>query len=238
MRLKKFASAVLESLESRQLLSADLTKFIDKNGQPITGTFPSPFISSSFSAKVNFQPSSVSNSKLPSGYVADNGKSYGSRGNGLSYGWSSDETTGMKVRNSSKSPDIRYDTLAQFTNTKKWEIAVPKGTYYVRYTVGDPNNKSVVTANMYVEGKFSLNEHIRAQNYWIERGIFVNVTDGKLTLSTASSSSQWLDWVEITGQKSAPPAPVHMDWQRTSLKAPVGRIESESVQIGNKLYML
>src|SRR4051812_38439134 len=138
MRLKKFGSAVLESLESRELLSADLTKFIDKNGQPLTGTFPSPFIASSFTAKVNFQPSTVSKA-LPSGYVADAGKKYGSRGNGLTYGWSSDDTAGMKVRNSSKSADVRYDTLATFTSSKKWEISVPKGTYYVRYTVGDPN---------------------------------------------------------------------------------------------------
>src|SRR3954454_6837937 len=84
-----------ESLEPRQLLSADLTKLLDKDKQPITGTYPSPFISSSFNAKINFQPSSVSNSKLPMGYVADNGKKYGSR-NGLTYGWSSDDTSGMK----------------------------------------------------------------------------------------------------------------------------------------------
>src|SRR5215216_4383879 len=99
-------TTLCECLEPRQLLSADLTKLIDSNGQPVTSTYPSPFISSSFNAKVNFQPSSVSNSKLPAGYVADNGKKYGSR-NGLSYGWSSDNQSGMKVRNSSKSPDIR-----------------------------------------------------------------------------------------------------------------------------------
>jgi len=236
MRFKMSRQAVLEDLESRQLLSADLTHFIDKNGQPTTGDFPSPFIASSFSAKINFQPSSVSKS-LPSGYVKDTGKKYQSQ-NGLTYGWSSDDTAGMKVRNSSRSPDVRYDTFATFNSSKKWEIKVPNGTYYVRYTVGDPNNAAVVVANMYVEGQFSLNEHIRAQNYWIERGIYVNVTDGKLTLSTHSGSSQWLDWVEITGQKSAPPAPVHMDWQRTNMKAPIGRIESEAVTIGHTVYIL
>src|SRR5882672_6678938 len=58
----------VESLEARRLLSADLTNRIDANGQPITNTFPSTFYSSSFAAKINFQPSSVSNSKLPTGY--------------------------------------------------------------------------------------------------------------------------------------------------------------------------
>src|SRR4051812_39544433 len=101
------SQSVFESLEPRQLLSADLTKLLDNNKQPITGTFPSPFISTGFNAKINFQPSSVSTSKLQSGYVADTGKKYGSRGNGLTYGWSADETSGMKVRNSSKSADVR-----------------------------------------------------------------------------------------------------------------------------------
>src|SRR4051794_36409692 len=229
--------SLFESLEQRQLMSADLTKLIDSNGQPITSTYPSPFIASSFSAKVNFQPSSVSTSKLPAGYVADNGKTYGSR-NGLSYGWSSDDQSGMKVRNSSKSPDIRYDTLAQFNNTKKWEIKVPNGTYYVRYITGDPNNTSEYTADITVENKFSLHEHIRANNWWIERGINVNVTDGKLTMTTKLSNTQKLDSIEITGQKNPPPAPVKMDWTKTSLKAPIGRNESETVQVGNKIYIL
>jgi len=218
-------------------MSADLSKLIDSNGQPITATYPSPFIASSFSAKVNFQPSSVSKSKLPSGYVADNGKKYGSR-NGLTYGWSSDISSSLKVQNSSKSPDIRYDTFAQFNNSKKWEIKVPNGTYYVRYTVGDPKNSGEYTPQINVENKFSLKEHIRANNYWIERGIFVNVTDGKLTMTTTSTSTQKLDWIEITGQKSKPATPVSMTWQKSSIVAPVGRIESESVQIGNQLYVM
>ena len=57
--------SLFEALEPRELLSADLTKLLDKDKQPITGTFPSPFISTSFSAKINFQPSSVSNRSCP-----------------------------------------------------------------------------------------------------------------------------------------------------------------------------
>jgi N-acetylneuraminic acid mutarotase len=228
-----------EFLEPRQLLSADLTNRIDANGQPITNTFPSTFYSSSFVAKINFQPSSVSTSKLPTGYKADNGKKYAAR-NGLSYGWSSDNQSNMRVRNSSKSADIRYDTLAQFTSSKKWEIAVPKGTYYVRYTVGDPNLAgTITTAEINVEGKFSLKEHLRANNLWLERGIYVNVTDGRLSITTPSSSTQRLDWIEVTGLKNKPPAPQPLTWtRRNGIDAPIGRIESEDVQIGDKLYIM
>lgn len=237
MGAKQSLSAVFEGLEARQFLSADLTKLIDKDGQPITATYPSPFIASSFNAKINFQPSSVSASKLPAGYVADTGKKYTTQ-NGLTYGWTSDNTANMKVRNSSKSPDIRYDTLGQFNNSKKWEIKVPNGTYYVRYITGDPTNTSEYVADLSVENKFSLHEHIRANNYWIERGIYVNVTDGKLTVTTKLSTTQKIDSIEITGQKNPPAAPVKMDWSKSSLTAPVGRIESESVQVGTKLYLM
>jgi N-acetylneuraminic acid mutarotase len=229
--------SLFEHLESRQLLSADLSKLIDSNNQPRTSTYPSPFIASSFNAKINFQPSSVSTSKLPSGYKADNGAKYAAR-NGLSYGWTSDNSANLKVRNSSKSPDVRYDTFAQFTNSKKWEIKVPSGTYYVRYTVGDPGTTAVAVNDISVEGKFSLHEHTGANSYWIERGIYVNVTDGKLTLTTSLSSTQKIDWIEIAGQTSKPPTPTSMTWQSSDIQAPLGRNEAESIQIGNKLYIL
>jgi N-acetylneuraminic acid mutarotase len=230
--------SVLESLEPRQMLSSDVSKLIDKNGQPLTNAYPSPFIASSFSAKVNFQPSGLSTTGLPAGYVVDNGKKYGARGNGLTYGWSTDSTGNLKVRNAARSPDVRYDTFAQFTSKTKWEIAVPKGTYYVRYAVGDAtmNNFSVFKIN--IEGKFSLSDRTDGHSYWIERGIYVNVTDGKLTVTTPATSTQKIDWIEVTGQKSPPPPPIPLTWTRSSITAPVPRVESDSVQIGTKVYIL
>ena len=37
---------------------------------------------------------------------------------------------------------------AQFNSGKKWESKVPNGTYYVRYTTGDPNNTAVKFAQI------------------------------------------------------------------------------------------
>jgi len=146
-----------------------------------------PFYPTSFNANINFQPSTVSTSI--SGYSKDVGTKYGTRSNGLKYGWTSDNTANMKVRNNSRSPDKRYDTFAQFTQSKKWEIAVPKGTYAVRYAVGDPAVTNLV-CDIYVEGQFSVHERTTGHSYWIERSITVNVTDGKLTIMTPSGSTQ------------------------------------------------
>src|SRR5688500_9623666 len=61
-----------------------------------------------FSANVNFQPAGAA---VPAGYVADVGLPFGSRGNGLSYGWNADNSAHTRDRNAGNSPDQRYDTL-------------------------------------------------------------------------------------------------------------------------------
>ena len=49
-----------------------------------------------FSAKINFQPAG---SAIPSGYLVDAANVYGARGNGLTYGWSGDNTSQSRDRN-------------------------------------------------------------------------------------------------------------------------------------------
>src|SRR4051794_22211836 len=93
---------IVETLESRQLMHGGL------------------------SASINFQPSNVA---VPAGYVADTGAVYGLRGNGLTYGWNADNSANTRVRNSSTSPDARYDTLdhMQKGGDFTWEMAVENG---------------------------------------------------------------------------------------------------------------
>jgi hypothetical protein len=98
-----------------------------------TGTlwsFTTAAASSGETIKINFQPSA---SAVPSGYEVDSGASYGSRGNGLSYGW---ETTNSNTRDRGIDSDQRYDTLNHFyTNT--WEIGLDSGTYDVWVVFGE-----------------------------------------------------------------------------------------------------
>src|SRR5687768_6221659 len=60
-----------------------------------------------FSARINFQPAGVS---VPAGYVVDSGAVYGLRVSGLTYGWNAANANAVD-RNSTLSPDQRYDTL-------------------------------------------------------------------------------------------------------------------------------
>ena len=77
---------------------------------------------------------------VPAGYLKDGGRSYGSRGNGQTYGWNADNTE-TRDRNAANSPDQRYDTLAYMQRPANpnavWEIAVPNGTYVVHAVAGD-----------------------------------------------------------------------------------------------------
>src|SRR3954468_2229028 len=102
----------VESLESRQLMHGGL------------------------SALINFQPTGIA---VPAGYVADTGAAFGLRGNGLTYGWNADNSANTRVRNSSRSPDARYDTLnhMQKGGNFTWEMAVENGDYIVHVVSGD-----------------------------------------------------------------------------------------------------
>src|SRR4051812_16046163 len=75
---------------------------------------------------VNFQPTG---SPAPSRYLVDSGIVFGSRGGGLSYGWSIDHTNAAQERN--LQADQRLDTLVQFHQNQKWEFALANGNYSV-----------------------------------------------------------------------------------------------------------
>jgi len=89
-------------------------------------------------ARVNFQPSAAPT--FP-GYLVDGGAAFGARGNGFTYGWNVDNAANTRDRNSTASPDQRYDTFNLLNPGKTgavWEIAVPNGNYSVHVVAGDP----------------------------------------------------------------------------------------------------
>src|SRR5687768_8696119 len=72
---------------------------------PMTTPTPTPpFGPALFAAKVNFQPAGA---PTPGGYVADTGATYGSRGNGYTYGWNANNSANTRDRNALA--DQRYD---------------------------------------------------------------------------------------------------------------------------------
>jgi glucose/arabinose dehydrogenase len=136
-------------------------------------------------ARINFQPAS---SPVPNGYLPDTGAVYGSRTNGLTFGWNKSNTSNAKDRNSSKSPDERYDTFIITTKSSggsTWEIAVPNGTYNVFVVAGDPS-KSSGTYKYDVEGVLTVDGKASSSKRWVTGTSTVTVTDGRLTVSNAS----------------------------------------------------
>jgi hypothetical protein len=177
--------------------SASTPKAVVPSARLFTQASPPPAV-----IRVNFQTASAS---LPSGYLKDAGLVYGDRGNGRSYGWNADNTAQMRDRNSSASPDQRYDTLAYMQRPGNpdaiWEIAVPNGAYSVRLVAGDPSYFDI-TYELSVEGVLTVNGTSSAASRWVEGTSMVTVSNGRLTIRNATGARRQdkICFVEITPQ--------------------------------------
>lgn len=132
-------------------------------------------------ARINFQP--VKSPVMP-GWLVDGGALYGVRG-GLSYGWSASISTSARDRNSTQSPDQRYDTLlqTQLKGSPTWNLAVENGTYRVRIVCGDPSFIDSVYV-VAIEGVEALRATPITASRWAEGTATVEVVDGKLTMTS------------------------------------------------------
>ena len=151
-----------------------------------------------FSAKINFQDNSFT---PPAGYVADIGEAYGSRSNGMTYGWINPNSRdpqsnaagahGADRNVTQASSDV--DKLRRSFNTldavlqnppvpRDWEIAVPNGTYRVEMGAGDPNADNS-RHTLRAEGVIVINDFAPVLPGYHRTGTAtVEVTDGKLTV--------------------------------------------------------
>ncbi|HMI93762.1 MAG TPA: PKD domain-containing protein, partial [Polyangiales bacterium] len=138
---------------------------------------------------INFQPAGAS---VPAGYLADTGAVFGSRGNGQSYGWNANNSSTARDRNSSRSPDQRYDTLQHLQKSPnrngRWELQLPNGSYRVRVVAGDASNVDSVFRLM-VENVLVVSGTPSSATRWIEGTATVTVSDGRLTLSNGTGAS-------------------------------------------------
>ena len=173
--------------------SASVPKAVIPSSRLYAATAPTTAI------RINFQPASA---PVPSGYLADGGLTFASRGNGQTYGWNADNTAQTRDRNAANSADQSYDTLTHLQKAGNpdavWEIAVPNGTYVVRVVAGDASNFDSVFRTT-VEGVLTVTGTPTSANRWIEGTSTVTVTDGRLTIrSGAGASNNKICFVEIT----------------------------------------
>jgi hypothetical protein len=126
-------------------------------------------------ANVNFQPA---NSPMVSGYLVDSGGAYAAR-NGRIYGCTKVNNQ-TRDRDSSLSPDQRYDTLnhMQKSGSLNWEMAVPAGQYHVRVVVGDATAWDS-TYKVNAEGVLAVNAVPTSSSRWAEGTVTVHRDAGR-----------------------------------------------------------
>ena len=153
-------------------------------------------------ARVNLQPAGVA---TPAGYVADTGLVFGARGNGLSYGWNADNSAQTRDRNSTSSPDERYDTITHLQKAENpnatWELAVPSGRYRVTLAAGDPLHFDSVF-RLVAEGQLVLSGTPSTGTRFFTSSADVTVTDGRLTLGSGTgASNNKVNFIDVEQQE-------------------------------------
>ncbi len=150
---------------------------------------------------VNFQPAGAA---IPNRYLVDSGQTFGNRGNGLVYGWSTSHTNTVHERGIQ--PDQRLDTVIAFHQFQNWEFQLANGTYEVTASIGDPANASV--HRLIVEGVDFWTGESLAANQFRARTQQVTVSDGRLTLSPGNSAEMAtrINYLHIQGVASPPNA--------------------------------
>ena len=236
-RLISRPAATFESLEPRRLLA-------------------------DFAATINFQPADVGPVEFTR---ADFGRPFGLRGNGLTYGWSRNlQADGDMVDRDStralpgltqggnlgngESPDVdeRYDTFARVEVGDTWRIQVPNGTYAVGIVTGDPAFQGNIGEQTHIwdlNGNRILRAEPLASYPFGESVVFVEVTDGLITLEAAEgSNNNSLAWVRVA---QIPPRPdygqgrdITWSFAGDDLASPIRRVEGGSVVVGGKMYVV
>ncbi|MDX6256616.1 MAG: hypothetical protein QOJ11_2950 [Frankiales bacterium] len=191
----------------------------DAAGNPGTATATFSITSSApTSLHVNF---GTQTSAAPSGYVNDYGQAF-SAATGSGWENAADGTPASLVgngreRNSTLSPDKRYDTLVQLQQTAasssgtltpgQWEYTLANGDYNVTVAVGDATATNSVDRITAEPG--TANAVVVINNFQAVAGTLfqtvtkrVTVSDGRLTLSPTGGSNTKIDFVDVV---QAPP---------------------------------
>jgi hypothetical protein len=160
--------------------------------------------------RINFQSADA---EVPDGYLRDFGEPYGTKPQGLTYGWVHEGTTVPvdivslgRERNSPDVTDQREDTLVHMeafdtgagrTVPAAWELAVPEGRYAVSVSVGDQAHNSVHTIN--VEGTTAISQFRGTPEEEYQQGaVTVEVSDGRLTVDSAGGENTKINYLTVT----------------------------------------
>ncbi|WP_236683086.1 malectin domain-containing carbohydrate-binding protein [Demequina globuliformis] len=196
--------------------------------------------------KVNFQPAAA---PVPDGWTAETGLAFTSdRG----FGWfnaANDQAVERSIATRYRTAplsgiaypaDPTLQTYAFLDNVTQpaytdgyWEYALPNGTYEVELSVGDANYLDSVH-QVYVEGDVVIDGFVPTAGEPFQTGsATVEVTDGRLTLSTDYSAvvdnliegNTKVNWITISGEGLEPSVPTttaHVTFQPAAAPVPQG----------------
>src|SRR5688572_23901074 len=202
---RQIRPASIESLERRQLLA--------------------------FSAKIDFQPEWVSTA-VP-GYHADIGRTFGDRGNGMTYGWNEPNESWARIRDFS---NTKWATLNHMHGDARWAIRVPNGIYRVYVAGGDAK----YTNSLYkidVEGTRAVDKDPTKRKPFADGVVVVKVEDGALTVTSGTGAvNNKIGFIEIEQVPDA--SSMRIDWTtQDAATSPVPRVDAAAAQVGNRLFV-
>ena len=153
---------------------------------------PNPFAKG---VAINFEPAG---GPVFKGYLQDTGLVFASRGNGFTYGWSTDNTANAVTRTPIK--DARYDTFNVLGagGSPNWQISLPDGRYRLKLVAGDPSN-STNTYKVDANGSLILNGKATSKLPFVTGTATISVTNGNLELTPGSGVSfDDLDFLKLS----------------------------------------
>jgi fibronectin type 3 domain-containing protein len=198
-----------------------------------------PKATSLFSAHINF---SSSETEIPTGYFNDNGLTFGSHANGLSYGWNQDNTAAARDRNDADSPDELHDSLIHMQKltdpNASWKIAVPNGVYTIHLVAGDPDfTDSYYKIN--VNGVLAINGKPDHHQHWFDDTITLTVTNGFIEISNAQGARNnkidGIDIVQVSGLKPLSSKITDLDYSKGFAGATGLSFNGSAVILGSSL---
>jgi fibronectin type 3 domain-containing protein len=140
-----------------------------------------------FSAAINFSSTPIDSS---TGYITDEGNLYGKRA-GMVFGWNQDNSANAFSRGSPSSPDAMHDGFVEMQAASdpraSWSVALPDGTYTIDILAGDPEATNGVY-DIDANGAPIVSGRPTADDPWVEGAQTVTVTNGLLTLTSASGA--------------------------------------------------
>lgn len=181
--------------------------------------------------KVNFQPAAGTGGLpagfvTPDGYVADTGAAYGARGNGVSFGWVTEDSVADGTANGTTAAALPsgalsyHDAVANASNLQKtladfeaggtaraWELGLADGSYQVKVSIGDTSGALDNLYALNIEGQAVMPDWTPA-NPSGQGGVggglrstlvtaVVDVTDGKLTIDSIGGDHTEIQYIEV-----------------------------------------